>query len=101
MANASLLMVPNPDGSGRWCVYDPITRAYLPGGVNVSEKVARDLVGFHQVGDWQPLAIKAGWIPPASKVVVPGARTNDSDVRRTEQPAKKVHSGDLRRGADL
>ncbi len=74
---AQRIMVPNPDGSGRWCVWDPVARAYVPGGINVSEKVARQLITL-EASDWRDLATKNGWTPPGEP------RRNDSGTAGLE-----------------
>ena len=33
--------IPNPDGSGRWSLYDPAAHRYVPDAINVSELQAR------------------------------------------------------------
>lgn len=65
MAKKSLLLViPNPDRSGRYCVYDPATDSYLEGGVNIPLQRAKDLADSRQPGDWQDTARSHGWLPP-------------------------------------
>jgi hypothetical protein len=61
---SQLWAVPNPDGSGRFCVYDPIAGKYVPGLINVTEVVAREAVKHRKPTDWTDVAYAAGWRSP-------------------------------------
>lgn len=58
------LIIPNPDGSGRYSVYDPTAGRYVRGGINVSRMEAEQLVRDVRPQHWSDLARAAGWLPP-------------------------------------
>lgn len=63
MSNLNLL-IPNPDGSGRYCVFDPVAGKYVRGGINVSRLQAAKLIRDVRPQTWEELARAAGWLPP-------------------------------------
>lgn len=74
------LIVPNPDGSGRYCVYDPVAGRYVRGGINISRLQAERLVRDARPQQWEDLARAAGWLPPGEV-----ARRLEEQAALTEQ----------------